>query len=113
MKIKIVNSYKTVYSDPLILNPGDKVILGEEEKEEKWSGWIFCEFKEKKGWVPKQIIKTEDGITGTITEYYSAKELDVSEGEILNYIKELNGWLLLQTGKGETGWVPKENTDPV
>ncbi|HMQ68307.1 MAG TPA: hypothetical protein PKA90_04895 [Ignavibacteria bacterium] len=112
MKIKIVKYYKTIYSDPLILNPGDEVIPGEEEKEEKWSGWILCEFNGKKGWVPKQIIKSKEDNSGIITEYYSAKELDVSEGEILNYINELNGWLLLENSKGETGWVPKENTEP-
>lgn len=113
MKIKIIKSYKTVYEDPLILNPGDEVILGEEEQKEEWLGWIFCEFKGNKGWVPNDIIKTDDGVRGIITEYYSAKELDVSEGEILDYIKELNGWLLLKNQKDHTGWVPKENTKPL
>lgn len=111
MKIKIIKSYVTVYPNPLILNPGDKIILGEEEKEEKWLGWIFCEFKGNKGWVPKSIIETTDNVHGVITEFYSAKELDVSEGEFLDYINALNGWLLLKNDKGETGWVPHENTE--
>ena len=113
MKINIIKSYKTVYQNPLILNPGDKILLGEEEKEEKWLGWIFCEFKGNKGWVPKSIIETMDNVHGVITEYYSAKELDVTEGEFLDYINALNGWLLLKNDKCETGWVPQENTEPL
>ena len=66
-----------------------------------------------KGWVPKSIIETMDNVHGVITEYYSAKELDVNEGEVLEYIKTLNGWLLLKNQKGETGWVPQENTEPL
>jgi len=95
------------------MNPGDEVILCEEEKQDKWKGWIYCEFKGNKGWVPDNIIKTNDGIRGVITEYYSAKELDVSEGEILDHIQTLNGWLLLRNQKGETGWVPEENTEQI
>lgn len=113
MKLKIIATYKSVYPDPLILNPGDEVLLGEEEKQDKWKGWIFCEFNGNKGWVPKNIIETKDSVHGTVTEYYSAKELDAYEGEILDYIKTLNGWLLLRNDKGETGWVPEENTEQV
>lgn len=111
MKIKIITSYKSVYPDPLILNPGDEVLLGKEEKKEEWLGWIYRKYKGNIGWVPKDIIKSEDGVRGVITEYYSAKELDVSEGEILDQIKSLYGWHLLKNQKGETGWVPQENTE--
>ena len=33
---KILKEYKTQYENPIVLNVGEKVILGEEEKEEKW-----------------------------------------------------------------------------
>ena len=111
MKIRIVKSYRSAYPDPLILYPGDEVLLIKEEKEEKWHGWVYCEFKGCKGWIPKSIIRIKDNVKGIITEYYSAKELDVNEGEILDHIKTLNGWMMLRNDEDETGWVPEENTN--
>jgi hypothetical protein len=58
------------------------------------------------GWVPKQIINNETGY-GIITEDYSAKELDVDKGMVVEGIKELNEWLwLLNKETNEIGWVP-------
>ncbi len=46
-----------------------------------------------------------------ISEYYSAKELNVEEEDIVFLIKELNGWLLVKQLKtDEEGWIPEENT---
>ncbi|MCP1662515.1 MAG: hypothetical protein D5R99_04070 [Methanocalculus sp. MSAO_Arc1] len=61
------------------------------------------------GWVPKQIIHFSNQF-GEILEDYSAKELDIDEGTIVEGIKELNGWLLVKIqSTNEIGWVPMEN----
>ncbi|MCL2412611.1 MAG: hypothetical protein FWC98_00550, partial [Bacteroidales bacterium] len=99
-----------------ILKQGEKVIIGQTSEEtigetqydENWTNWIFCTKLDKsnEGWVPKQIIEVENDF-GTITEDYSAKELDVDEGTIVDGIKELNGWLLSKSEKtNEIGWIP-------
>jgi hypothetical protein len=61
------------------------------------------------GWVPKQVIKSINDI-GEIIEDYSAKELNIDKGTVVECIKELNGWLWLKNLKtDEIGWVPLEN----
>lgn len=110
MKLQIIKSYKTIFTNPIILSKGDEVKLGKEETKEEWLGWIWCETKNKSGWIPKQIIQTEDYKNGVITEYYSAKELDVNEGDIVFLIREQNGWLWVKHSRtNEEGWIPKEN----
>ncbi|GMU95076.1 SH3 domain-containing protein [Ignavibacterium album] len=74
---KIIKGYKTQFKNPIVLNVGEKVKLGEEEKEEKWKGWIWAESKIGKGWVPIQILEiSDDKKTRTILEFYSSKEFE-------------------------------------
>ena len=107
---KILKEYKTQYENPIVLNVGEKVILGEEEKEEKWKGWIWAESKDNKGWIPLQIIEINlNNKTGKIIEFYSAKELDVEEGDFIEKIKSLNGWTWAKNIRTtEEGWIPNE-----
>jgi hypothetical protein len=110
MEYIVIKAHRTEFHDPIILKQGEKVIIGEESSD-TWLNWIFCTKTDgsNKGWVPKQIIKHIDNY-GEITEDYSAKELDIDEGTIIEGIKELNGWLWLRNKNiNEIGWVPMEN----
>ncbi len=111
---KVTQSYKTQYKNPIVLNVGDTVVLGEEEQEEKWKGWIWAESTNNKGWIPLQIIElSSDKKTGKILEYYSAKELDVQQEETVIKIKALNGWVWVKnTLTNEEGWIPEEIIEP-
>ena len=107
---KILKAYKAQYENPIVLNIGEKVLLGEEEKEEKWKGWIWAESKTNSGWIPIQILEiSDDKKTGTVLEFYSAQELDVEKGDLIEKIKSLNGWTwsknIRTTGEG---WIPDE-----
>lgn len=113
MKLKVIKSYTTKYNEPIVLIKGDIVKLGKEEKQEKWLGWIWAVSDNNSGWIPKQIVRSEDGITGIITENYTAKELNANEGDVLYYIKELNGWFWVNTEFGKEGWIPKENVERI
>jgi hypothetical protein len=53
---KIIKNYKAQYNNPIVLSIGDKVKLGEEEKNEKWRGWIWGQSNTNKGWIPFQIL---------------------------------------------------------
>jgi hypothetical protein len=107
---KILETYKTQYKDPIVLHVAEIVNLGEEEKEEKWKGWIWAESKTNKGWIPLQILEiSSDKKTGKVLEYYSAKELDVEKGDDIEKIKSLNGWTWSRNVKTNTeGWIPDE-----
>lgn len=107
---KILKEFRTQHKNPIVLNVGEKVNLGEEEKEEKWKGWIWAESKTNKGWIPLQIIKiSDDKRTGILLEFYSAKEMDVDKGDLIKKIKSLNGWTWSRNLKTENeGWIPDE-----
>ena len=107
---KILKDYKTQYKDPIVLNVGDKVVLGKEEKEEKWKGWIWAESENNKGWIPIQIIEiSNDKKTGKTLEFYSAKELNVDKGDLIEKIKSLNGWTWSKNLRTKNeGWIPNE-----
>jgi hypothetical protein len=109
MEYIVIKEFKTDNQNPIILKKGEKIIIGEEYNgNEDWSNWIYCKKidKSNEGWVPKQIIKYINNY-GIITEDYSAKEMDVEKGIILECIKELNGWIWSKNKRtNETGWVP-------
>jgi hypothetical protein len=107
---KILKAYTPQYTNPIILHPGETVLLGEEEKDQKWKGWIWAESENNKGWIPLQILFVSDDKTrGTVKEHYSAAELAVEEGDIAVKIKSLNGWTWSKNLRtSEEGWIPDE-----
>jgi hypothetical protein len=109
-KYTILQDYKTQYTNPIVLQIGDTVITGREEQSEKWKGWIWAETKTHKGWVPKQILKiSPDSKTAEVIEDYTAKELDVVKGDIIEKIRPLNGWTWCKNTKSNhEGWIPDE-----
>ena len=106
----VIKEYKAQYTDPIILNPGDIVTPGREEETEKWKGWIWAETKTHKGWIPKQILKlAQAGGAAEVTEYYSAKELNAAQGDLIEKLRSLNGWTWCRNiTSGEEGWIPDE-----
>lgn len=107
---RIIKNFETKYQNPIILNKGEKVNLKDREKEEKWKGWIWVENKINEGWAPEQIFEfSEDKKTGIVLEFYSAKELNVKKGELIEKIKTLNGWTWIRVLKTKNeGWIPDE-----
>lgn len=106
----VVQEYKNSNPDPIELNMGDIVCLGEEFKDnEMWPNWIHCVSKRtgKGGWTPIQILQI-DGGTGVATADYTAKEMTVAVGEAVNSDRELNGWFwCVRQSDGQSGWIPQ------
>ena len=116
MNYIVIENHRSEFPDPIKLEKGEKVLLGETSEEtigetpydENWPNWTFCAKMDgsNKGWVPNQVIQ-QDGNHGFIIEEYYAKELDIDTGTIVEGIKELNGWLWLKNkSTNEIGWVP-------
>jgi hypothetical protein len=110
MKYLVIKAHRTEYPNPIYLEKGELVILGE-ESDKSWPNWVFCRKTDgsNEGWVPKQIIRYKNS-KGEIIEDYSAKELNIDVETIVEGINELNGWLWLKNTKtNELGWIPIEN----
>jgi hypothetical protein len=109
MKYIVTEKHETEFPDPMVLKCNEKVSLGEEYNANgDWPNWIYCTKPDgsNKGYVPKQIIKRENDY-GIIMEDYSANELNVKEGDIIEEIKELNGWKWSRNiNTNEIGWIP-------
>ena len=117
MEYIVIKDHRTEFTNPIELKQGEKVIIGEdpdpETTLETWVNWVYCikEDGSNEGFVPEQIIRKEDK-NGIILEDYSAKELDIDKGTIVEGIKELNGWLWLKNkNTNEIGWIPLENLE--
>jgi hypothetical protein len=107
----VVTDYRSQFPDPFAFSAGDQLIV--EDRASEWPGWIWCTTsKGKSGWAPESYIQ-RDGDKGVSLHFYEAIELSVTVGEELTIIDEESGWFRCRTKEGRSGWVPKENVEPV
>jgi hypothetical protein len=108
----VIQDHTSEYPEPITFAKGAPLTVGEKyEGPEDWDNWLFCETPgQKGGWVPAQIIEIVSGKTGRAREDYTARELDVKEGDLLLCSRILNGWAWCnKSGSSESGWVPLAN----
>ena len=112
----VIQEYENSNPDPIQLNIGDVVTLGEKSSDDgAWANWIYCVSHKtgKSGWTPVQALQINESV-GIATKDYHAKELTVSIGDIMIGDYELNGWIwCLREKDGESGWVPKDCLNPI
>lgn len=111
MKYKIIENHSSNNEKPLMITKGTKVKLGRKSDDsDGWADWIYCYSPDgnSEGWAPIQFVQVE-GEYGIVLENYSAKELTVEEGDMVEGEIELNGWIWCsKVNKLGLGWVPKE-----
>jgi hypothetical protein len=116
MKYQVVEEHKPNNSKPIKVRKGETVKIGRKSDEEDgWSNWIYCYSlnSNTEGWAPAQAIQIENEY-GIVLNNYSAKELDVSKGDIVDGELEINGWLWCsRLNDSEDGWLPKEKIIPL
>ncbi|PTT45602.1 SH3 domain-containing protein [Aeromonas sp. HMWF016] len=102
--------HRSEYPDPITFSRGAELVTGDKyEGDEGWDNWIFCTVPNHSGgWVPEQLIERGARLGyGTAKDDYSAKELDVDEGDEYQAIKLLNGWAWCRRlSDNSIGWVP-------
>ena len=55
-KCRVIEEYKSPYTDPLIMNKGEIVSI--KEKDCEWSGWIWCtNTMGESRWVPENFLE--------------------------------------------------------
>ncbi|MCE8024527.1 hypothetical protein [Billgrantia aerodenitrificans] len=115
-KYLVVTPHVSEFPAPIIFKKGAFLTVGEKyEGKADWENWFFCSAPgQEPGWVPGQIIEFLDGSTGRALDDYTARELNVEQGELLVGKRELNGWLWCEKADDtEPGWVPLENLKKV
>ena len=112
MLMKVINDYNNDDPNPIELLVGDTVKLGETSNPNgPYPNWVFCtsERTGRVGWVAVHTLKIENGI-GTALEAGTSKEMTVCAGDIIDTLRELNGWYWsIRKSDNETGWVAKDN----
>ncbi len=113
----VTESHRSEYPDPLTLKRGELLSIGElYQGPENWENWIYCSTQTHSGgWVPEQIIeRLAEGNAGRAREDYSAQEMDVDPGQVLEGDRILNGWCwCLRPQDGAQGWVPLSHLTPL
>jgi hypothetical protein len=112
----VVKPWVVKYPDPIVLAPGQQVVIDTARTEDNpdWQGWAWCRSQDKEGWVPLQAleVRTQAGpvVTALAREGYSARELGVAAGDVVEGDLITNGWLWCRMQGGiDYGWVPLVN----
>jgi hypothetical protein len=104
---RVIEEYESQYPDPIVFSTGEVLSLGRQDPE--WPGWIWCTSAVgKKGWVPERMIERV-GDAGVALLSYTARELSVQMGDLLDLMELESGWYWAANQAGETGWIPERN----
>lgn len=105
----VVESYETVYKNPIKLKAGESVKIEKRETNPDWLGWIYCvDSRGIAGWVSEKYLN-ESGQAAVVVKDYDATELTASAGEQLKIYYEEFGWCWSKNENGQKGWIPKKN----
>lgn len=118
-KFIVISSWESTYPNPIILKAGDEVIVDKSiiDDNPEWCGWVWCISANNSGWVPHQIIVMKGALSDNqfkaeITTDYSANELSVEVGEVLEGDQSLNDWTWCHKIDDIVwGWVPDMNIE--
>jgi len=103
----VIESYETVYKNPIKLKIGDAVKIEKREINPDWLGWVYCVHSNGvAGWVSEKYLK-ESGQTAIVIKDYDATELTAVAGEQLKIYFEEFGWCWSRNRNGVKGWIPK------
>lgn len=114
MKYWVRQDHRSEYPQPITFARGVELEVGEAYVgPEGWDNWYFCTTPgQQGGWVPAQVLDRRGANAATALEDYTARELDVDVGEIVQGSRQLNGWLWCTREDGlGSGWVPLNNLD--
>lgn len=104
--VRTIESYQTIYNNPIKLKTGERVTVEKKETEPEWLGWIFCTCpRGVKGWVSENYLRIE-GSTAIVLREYDATELSVCTGDSVKVHYEEFGWAWVENSKGQQGWIP-------
>jgi hypothetical protein len=115
-KYVVIKSWVSSYSNPISLKKGElvEIDISRQEDNPNWQDWVWCKSSNNEGWVPVQALKTNSTtpnglLQATVLVNYTAKELNVTVGQVVVEERELNGWIWAKSpATNDEGWVPIE-----
>ncbi|MCG8291890.1 MULTISPECIES: SH3 domain-containing protein [Pseudomonas] len=109
MKYVVIAPHRSEYPAPITFARDTLLEIGQRyEGDEHWEDWYLCSCAgQAPGWVPAQVIERLGVGRGRALEAYSAHELDIDPGQMVEGLRPLNGWLWCRSLRsGELGWLP-------
>jgi len=104
--------HRSEYPNPITFDAGTRLTVGERSNgSQGWVDWFLCGTPgQEDGWVPLQVLEFIDEKTAVARENYTARELDVDIGDVLESSRTLNGWAwCVRVCDEASGWVPLNN----
>jgi uncharacterized protein YgiM (DUF1202 family) len=109
--VRVTLEHVVAYPAPLEVACGEKVCVGREDNE--FPGWRWCRAEDgREGWVPIELLSNE-AAEAIVLHDYSARELAVRPGEEVVVEEARHNWLLVRNARGDRGWIPERNTEPL
>ena len=103
-RYRVIRDYEAAYKDPITIEVGEGLQV--EERDSEWPGWLWCVSPSgKAGWVPSAWLE-RSGSTALAIRSYSALELSVAEGQVLEGAGIESGWVWATDSEGRQGWIP-------
>jgi hypothetical protein len=101
---RVTESYETPFPEPLKAKAGERLTF--ERKETEWEGWLWCtNASGQSAWVPENWLRLDKG-TCVLQRDYTARELSVTEGELIRADFVESDWVFGSEAGGKQGWVP-------
>lgn len=108
--VSVIRSYTCAYPEPLVLTKGTSVFVTPRECE--WPGWAWSRTEDnREGWIPQEYLDQSPNGRYFLNCDLDATELTVAEGQSLEVINQVAGWLRCRDEYGQQGWIPAENTE--
>jgi Variant SH3 domain len=111
MVFRCIRQYTVFYENPITVKRGDTVIAGKFDTE--WPTFRWCTGPDsREGWMPENLLDEQDGVFTANTDY-SAAELPVNEGDVVEGIYENGGWWWCRNSKNRQGWIPETHLEMI
>lgn len=102
---RVVREYTALYSDPITVHAGERVLVGADDPE--FPGWRWCTGPDgRAGWVPEQLLQRA-GTDALVLRDYTARELSVEAGVEVVLDHVTSGWAWVIAPDGRSGWIPQ------
>jgi hypothetical protein len=111
MVFRCIKAYAVFYENPIEVKRGDKILAGKFDTD--WPAFRWCTGPDgREGWMPDDLL---DEINGEFTANsdYSARELPLNEGAVVEGLFENGGWWWCRNSKDAQGWVPETHLEMI
>jgi SH3-like domain-containing protein len=106
MRGRLTIDYTVQYADPINVSDGDPVTVV--RPDEQFTRWRWCVAADgREGWVPETALSTTEAGPARMTAPYEATELSARRGDIVEILREFDGFLWARSADGRLGWLPE------